>query len=251
MKRETKDRMIDSKESSAELSSSEMRLEDELGLRRSPLARVLSRVAGIPRTNRALLGAVSRLEGGSYYSFTLRKLLLDRYGVYAGAYSYGQWTKPAAMPFGTVIGRYVSMANNVAIFTANHPYDRLSTAPFFFNASLGYLDSNSIANTACWVGHDAWIGYSAIITPSCSRIGIGAVVGAGAVVTKDVPDFAVVAGNPAKLLKYRFDEATRERVLESRWWERTLDNLLPFMNELVLPVEGIPSNHALLMPRDS
>lgn len=226
------------------------RLDKEVGLRRSPLAGLVSKAAGVPRTNRALFSTVAKLEGGAYYSYTLRRLLLERYGVYAGAYSYGHWTKPSAMPFGTVIGRYVSMASDVAIFTANHPYERLSMAPFFFNSALGHLDSNSIPSSACWIGHDAWIGYSVIITPGCSRIGIGAVVGAGAVVTKDVPDFAIVAGNPAKLLKFRFGKDAQRRILESQWWERALETLVPYLAEMNMDFESIPHNHPLLSSPD-
>jgi virginiamycin A acetyltransferase len=64
-----------------------------------------------------------------------------------------------------------------------------------------------------------WIGYNAIILPSVSKIGDGAVVGAGAVVAKDVPPYAIVAGVPAKVIKYRFDQVTISNLLETQWWD--------------------------------
>ena len=69
------------------------------------------------------------------------------------------------------------------------------------------------------IEHDVWLGRNAVILPGCRRIGIGAVIGAGAVVTRDVPDFAIVGGVPAKVLRYRYDEPTQAKVLASRWWE--------------------------------
>jgi acetyltransferase-like isoleucine patch superfamily enzyme len=92
--------------------------------------------------------------------------------------------------------------------------------PFFYNSNLGYVPQDNIPEGDLAIGHDSWIGECAIITSKCSRIGIGAVVGAGAVVTRDVPDFAIVAGNPAKLIRYRFERSEIERKLASRWWEK-------------------------------
>jgi acetyltransferase-like isoleucine patch superfamily enzyme len=92
--------------------------------------------------------------------------------------------------------------------------------PFFFNSKLGYVSSDNIPEGHLSIEHDSWIGERVIITSKCSRIGIGAVVGAGAVVTKDVPDFAIVAGNPAKLVRYRFPSNEIELRLASRWWEK-------------------------------
>ena len=68
------------------------------------------------------------------------------------------------------------------------------------------------------IGHDVWIGYGAIIMDGVT-VGTGAIVGAAAVVTKDVPPYAIVAGVPARIIRYRFDENTIKRLLESRWWD--------------------------------
>jgi virginiamycin A acetyltransferase len=61
--------------------------------------------------------------------------------------------------------------------------------------------------------------------PSVISIGHGAVIGAGSIVTKDVPPFAVVGGNPAKLIKFRFDSGIIEEIIASRWWERDIEDL--------------------------
>ncbi|MCT1353180.1 hypothetical protein M4D77_07450 [Gordonia sp. p3-SID1431] len=105
--------------------------------------------------------------------------------------------------------------------------------PYWYNASLGYVDSSSdVSRTACLIGDDSWIGANALILPGCSRIGVGAVIGAGAVLTADVPDFALVVGVPARVVKYRFDARVRSRILDSRYWvlepedaQRALDAL--------------------------
>ncbi|MBZ5583330.1 MAG: hypothetical protein LAQ30_14200 [Acidobacteriia bacterium] len=85
-----------------------------------------------------------------------------------------------------------------------------------------------------------------MITSNCVRIGIGAVVGAGAIVTKDVPDFAIVAGNPARILRYRFPETTRQRILESRWWERPVADCIAVLPEMMQPLSAEP-RHPLLL----
>ena len=122
---------------------------------------------------------------------------------------YGPCFEPGNFGNGTRIGRYVSIAPKVRAFQASHPIDRLSTHGFFFNSKLEYVRETNVPFTQLIIEHDAWIGDSVIITPSCRRIGLGAVVGAGSIVTKDVPDFAVVAGNRHVLLSGAFLQKSR------------------------------------------
>jgi UDP-3-O-[3-hydroxymyristoyl] glucosamine N-acyltransferase len=111
---------------------------------------------------------------------------------------------------------------------------------------LGLVQKDTITSSTLEIGDDAWIGDRAIITPGCSRIGIGAIVGAGAVVTKDVPDFAIVGGNPSKLLRYRFDDRTIAIILESRWWEKDLQDISPYLDKMIGPLGDDPDVHPLL-----
>ncbi len=195
------------------------------GERRSRLSSSLLRFSKVPRLRRLSLKLARALEGGEATSWTLRRYLADVHGVDVGAYSYGPCLVPGGVPAGVTVGRYVSMAEGVRIYRRNHPMERISLHPLFYNPALGVVDEYTIESVPLDIGHDAWIADGAIIVAGCRRIGVGAVVAAGAVVTKDVPDFAIVAGVPAVIRGYRFDERTREAVLASRWWERSADEL--------------------------
>ena len=199
-------------------------------LRRSVLSPWISRLYRMLqcqrrwRIGRILLMAAIRLEGGPMRSATARKLMAEFHRVEIGSYSYGDCFDPA-MPGGIKIGRYTSIATGVRMFLRNHPLDHLSTHPFFYENCQGALETVEFAPGRLEVGHDVWIGCNALIMPGCHRIGNGAVIGAGAIVTKNVPDFAIVVGNPAKRIRDRFSEIVMERIRQSRWWELSLEEL--------------------------
>ena len=201
------------------------------------------------RIARVLMQLALRLEGGCYYSATARELLWKHHGVEVGAYSYGEFFQPGVFPPGVTIGRYVSIAPGARVFPQNHPIDRLSMHPFFYDARLGLMQQDALEPGRLWIGHDSWIGRNAIVTAGCHRIGIGAVVGAGAVVTRDVPDYAVVAGNPAKLLRMRFSPERVTQLLASRWWERSVDECRRCLPDMLKPLSDEQVDHPFLMPR--
>jgi acetyltransferase-like isoleucine patch superfamily enzyme len=121
----------------------------------------------------------------------------------------------------TVVGAFCSISPECRILGGGeHAIDRASTFPL--NARLfGSLDDTGLDSTETGptvIGNDVYIGVGAIVLSGVS-IGDGAVVGAGAVVTKPVEPYAIVAGNPASLVRYRFDSETRTRLLALRWWE--------------------------------
>lgn len=112
------------------------------------------------------------------------------------------------------IGRYCSIGNNVSIGPGEHAINHISTSHFFVEKD-NYAE---LTKKDCVIKNDVWIGVDAIIRRGVI-IGNGAIVGANSFVNSDVPDFAVVAGNPAKILKYRFDENKILKIQKSKWWE--------------------------------
>ena len=124
-----------------------------------------------------------------------------------------------------VIGRFCSIACGAKFLfnSANHTLNSLSTYPFPILFEEWPLDVEDIPRA--WdnrgdivVGNDVWIGYEAVILAGVT-IGDGAVIGARAVVTRDVPPYTIVGGVPAKPIRTRFDRDTAERLLELKWWD--------------------------------
>lgn len=219
---------------------------EEDGLRSHSLGPLLVRTSAIRRALLRCIAGACRLEGGQHFSRTARTIMKMRCGVEIGAYSYGPCFEPGVFPSGVRVGRYVSIAQGVCVLLRNHPMDRLSMHPLFFNPLFGTVPRDDVEWGTLEIGGDAWIGANAIVTPRCSRIGVGAVVGAGAVVTRDVPDFAIVAGNPAKVIRFRFDEETRGAVLRSGWWELPLGECRRVLGAMGRPLSGGGFEHPLL-----
>jgi virginiamycin A acetyltransferase len=118
-----------------------------------------------------------------------------------------------------VIGKFCQIAHGVRFIgsSANHDRSGISTFPFAVfdpESMLGYQPDTR--DTV--VGHDVWLGYGALVTPG-ARIGNGAIVGAGSVVRGRVPDYAVVAGNPAQVVRMRFSKAEIARLTALAWWD--------------------------------
>jgi virginiamycin A acetyltransferase len=182
------------------------------------------------------LNKIVNLEGGQLYSKTLREHFENKFSITVGLYSYGGIFNSNRIAKGTKVGRYCSIAPTIYIFNRNHPYKRISQHPFFYNSSLKVIKNVNINSSELIIGHDVWIGEHTIITPSVNNIGIGVVIAAGSVVTKDVPNFAIVAGNPARIINYRFEIDKQESVLSSKWWEKSIEeikneNLNQFLTE--------------------
>ena len=198
-----------------------------------------------------IIYTVLHVENGEYFSGTLRKILFKYHGVRAGEYTYGSCMSPGSWPAGVSIGRYCSVGSNVKVYLRNHPMERLSMHPFFYNKALGYLDSDNIPDTSLSIEHDVWIGANSIFTAGCSRVGTGAVIGAGSVVTKDVSNFAIVAGNPARLLRYRFNEPVQHKIIESQWWAKPVDYCVQHMQAMVTPLDKKHLIHPLFTKNKS
>lgn len=148
-----------------------------------------------------------------------------------GAFSY---TKSYFPPQFVKIGRYCAIAAQCSLMPDNHPqsrvgmggFDYVRTAPFQqFEADNGY-DAPKISpgmnSSITTIGNDVWIGQGALLKRGI-KIGDGAVIAARSIVTRDVPSYAVVAGAPAVIKKFRFDEKTIERFHAAQWWEYSYD----------------------------
>lgn len=153
-----------------------------------------------------------------------------------GAFSYAV----SGHAYGTHIGRYCSIARDVNIGQFNHTMEWLSTSPFQFEQGFTFATGDKFPDKVAYdatvpdpvlsararreltqvttIGNDVWLGHGAVITAGVT-VGDGAVIGAHAVVTKDVEPYAIVGGVPAKLIRYRFDAAMRKRLLKARWWQ--------------------------------
>ncbi|WP_371370430.1 CatB-related O-acetyltransferase [Pseudomonas sp. QL9] len=125
------------------------------------------------------------------------------------------------------IGRYCSIATGVVIGQGrhSHPMDWLTTHNFPSNPQLLRRPTKRHApRIPTVIGNDVWIGRDVLILDGVT-VGTGSVIGAQSLVNKDVPPYAIVAGSPARVIRYRFSPEAIERLLASRWWELPLDAL--------------------------
>lgn len=156
------------------------------------------------------------------------------------------------------IGKFTSIAAMTRINPGNHPMQRASQSHFTYRAS-DYFDGacNEEAFFA-WrrsfqvsIGDDVWIGHGAIVLPGRS-IGTGAVVGAGSVVTKDVPPYAIVVGNPARVLRPRFDADIAARLQALAWWDWPHAALFEAVDDFrSLPVERFLDKYEAAAPHET
>lgn len=115
------------------------------------------------------------------------------------------------------IGKFCSISWDVTIGATNHPVNTISTHSFPYIKRIGFVSEDNRSLSETRLGNDVWVGCNSVILPG-ANIGDGAVIGAGSVVTKDIPDYAIVAGVPAKIIKYRFEEDIRTKLKEVEWW---------------------------------
>lgn len=134
------------------------------------------------------------------------------------------------------IGKFCSIAAHVTLAAGNHPMSYVSTSPYtystirnsfakkqLFTQEFFYTDEDH--KYLCKIGNDVWIGtrVTLVCGSKALNIGDGAVIAAGAVVTKDVPPYAVVAGCPAKILRYRFSDEMISEMEREKWWDKSED----------------------------
>lgn len=199
------------------------------------IRRLLVGLYSVGRLRGLVLWLLRRVDGDELTSPTLRVIFERYWGVRIGMYTHGGCFAPWMCDPETTIGRYTSIASGVRVINHNHPLDFKGTSGLFFNPSLGLCDNWLVEHSPLIIGNDVWIGANAVIMPEVRRIGDGAVVGAGAVVVRDVPPYGVVLGNPARVVKYRFPEDVIARLLEEKWWEADLGDLRRNLGEYQVP----------------
>jgi acetyltransferase-like isoleucine patch superfamily enzyme len=188
-------------------------------------------------------------EGGPEFSYTAREMLRRQHGVRVGAYTYGPVLRPYYTPSYVSVGRFCSIGPGLEFYRANHPIDTLSSHPLFYSAHLGVCPRTLVEWLPLEIGSDVWVGARVTALPGCRRIGHGSVIAAGAILTKDVPDFAVVAGVPAKPIKYRFPEPMREAILADPWWDKPLSQITEHIDAMQTPLHELGLEHPLINRR--
>jgi len=186
----------------------------------------------VDRIRKILFDRKVKNEGGPAFSPTIRQYYKKKHGITIGYGTYGGCFSPRNIPPGTNFGNYCSIAQDVKIFRANHPLKYFTMHPLFYNPSMGFVKTDQLSRPSLSVGHDVWIGASSIILPSVHFIGNGAVIGAGSVVSKDVLPYSIVAGNPAKFIRFRFTPDIIDKLEQLQWWNMSKEDLIRQKNLL-------------------
>lgn len=130
------------------------------------------------------------------------------------------------------IGRFCSIANEVMIGLGTHPTNLFSTSPLFYRRNNTFRiplieeDLQFQEYETVNIGHDVWIGARAVIMDGVS-VGHGAIIATCSVVTKDVPPYAIVAGIPATIIRFRVDEEQKDNLLAMNWWDLDIEQIKP------------------------
>jgi phosphonate metabolism protein (transferase hexapeptide repeat family) len=186
-----------------------------------------------PTTAEKKLGAEPRI----HRTASVRE---STFGIYC---EVGQRTKVAESSFGdysyvvndsdiiyTSVGKFCSIAAHTRINPGNHPLERVALSHFTYRSSAYDLGPDEPdffdwrRSFRCVLGHDVWIGHGAIVLPG-RTLGNGAAIAAGAVVTHDVPAFAIMVGTPAKVLRHRFPPEIVAALERIAWWDWPHDRL--------------------------
>jgi phosphonate metabolism protein (transferase hexapeptide repeat family) len=139
--------------------------------------------------------------------------------------------------FNASIGKFGNIASHVRINPTNHPMWRATLHHFTYRSRSHFMAEEDDREVHEWrlghrvtIGPDVWIGHGAILLPGVS-VGTGAVIGAGAVVTKDVPDYAIAAGNPARLIRARVSEYVAAALKRIAWWDWPRERLVAALED--------------------
>jgi phosphonate metabolism protein (transferase hexapeptide repeat family) len=181
---------------------------------------MLSEQAGIPESCRVVnseFGIYVEIGEGNYFENST-----------VGDFSY---TGPHCYVQNTEIGKFSNIAASVRIGPTAHPMNRITQHHFTYRRKkygFSMEDDHDFfewrKEQRCKVGHDTWIGHGAILLPNVT-IGNGSVIGAGSIVTKDIPPFSIAVGNPARVIRKRFDDEVIQKIQELKWWDWSYEQI--------------------------
>ena len=184
------------------------------------IAKVIKRLR-LPAIKNTEIHKTSTIHSGSQ----INNCQIGKYSI-IGSYTNANYTS---------IGNYCSIADRCVIGGGSHPLDWVSSSPVFYGGrnilKKHFTNKEFIANKETIIKHDVWIGAGALIKSGVT-IHTGAVIGMGAVVTKDVGPYEIWGGNPAKLIRKRFDENTIDLLLKSKWWDLEDDQIQVYANSM-------------------
>jgi virginiamycin A acetyltransferase len=193
---------------------------------------------------------VSLPDGDSWPHTIFLKNFIDHPNIQIGDYTYyNDFRLPvddvrkllipymhSGAPEKLIIGKFVQIAHGVQFITssANHQRDGFSTYPFaVFGEPWSSRYQPEWPNKGdTIVGNDVWIGHEALIMPAVS-IGDGVIIASRSIVTKDIPPYTIVAGNPAQIIRKRFDEQTISKLLEIKWWDWPIEEITNNIHSIV------------------
>lgn len=181
-------------------------------------------------------------DGSTHAGTVFLAAAVDHPRISVGAYTYASAHQPPAdwaahlapylydfSPERLMIGKFCQIADGVIFVTAsaNHRYDGISSFPFavFGGGPVEGRPSMPAPGQDTIIGNDVWIGQGARILPG-AHLGDGAIVGAGAVVAGRIPPYTIVAGNPARVIRVRFDPRQVAALLEIAWWDWPIETIL-------------------------
>ncbi len=197
-----------------------------------------------------IIGLISKLKNVEFYNSVLSGNLQFGYcvkiyhshlygNIEIGNYTsiWGPNTDLYSGKRNIIIGKFCSIARNVSIQCYNHNMNKITTYYIGANLFNEEWENENLYKGDIIIKNDVWIGSHSIIMPGVT-IGNGAIIAANSVVTKNVPDYTVVAGSPARVIKKRFEEPIIEKLLKIKWWdwsyEKIVSNRNLFLNEITL-----------------
>lgn len=185
-----------------------------------------TRIVDSKVSDKCIVGDFSRLTNSvlAGYNRVDRNTL-----IYHSMLGTGSYVGSNSVIMHTEVGKMSSISWGVTIGPANHDYKRISSHDFLYNNFYGLKPENEPPaynrfESKTSVGNDVWIGTGSTILNGL-KIGNGAIVGANTIVTKDVPPYAIIVGNPGKIVKYRFEKKIIDRLLDLNWWDLPLKTI--------------------------